>query len=100
VKPIELLGQTFAPDGTVLKLIRRGDEYIILADGAILMSSRMHGSEEAMAAFACQGMRKLKRPSVLIGGLGMGFTLRATLDLVSADATIVVARSGHWQETR
>lgn len=91
MKPIELLGQTFAPDGTVLKLIRRGDEYLILADGAILMSSRMHGSEEALAAFACQGMRKLKRPSVLIGGLGMGFTLRATLDLVSPDATVVVA---------
>jgi spermidine synthase len=91
VKPIELLGQTFSPDGTVLKLIRRGDEYLILADGAILMSSRMHGSEEALAAFACQGMRKLKRPSVLIGGLGMGFTLRATLDLLPSDATVVVA---------
>jgi spermidine synthase len=91
VKPLELLGQTFSPDGTVVKLIRRGDEYLILADGAILMSSRMHGSEEAMAAFACQGMRKLKRPSVLIGGLGMGFTLRATIDLLSSDATVVVA---------
>ena len=91
MKPFELLGQTFSTDGTVLKLVRRGDEYLILADGAILMSSRMHGSEEALAAFACQGMRKLKRPSVLIGGLGMGFTLRATLDLVSADATVVVA---------
>ena len=62
VKPLELLGQTFSPDGTVLKLMRRGDEYLILADGAILMSSRMHGSEEAMAALACEGMRKLKRP--------------------------------------
>jgi spermidine synthase len=91
VKPFELLGQTFSPDGTVLKLVRRGDEYLILADGAILMSSRMHGSEEALAAFACQGMRKLKRRSVLIGGLGMGFTLRATLDLLSPDATVVVA---------
>ncbi len=91
MKPIELLGQTFSPDGTVLKLIRRGDEYLILADGAILMSSRMHGSEEAMAEFACQGMRKLKKPSVLIGGLGMGFTLRATLDLLSPGATVVVA---------
>jgi spermidine synthase len=91
VKPFELLGQTFSPDGTVLKLVRRGDEYLILADGAILMSSRMHGSEEAMAAFACQGMQRLKRPSVLIGGLGMGFTLRATLELLSPGATVVVA---------
>ena len=74
-----------------MKLMRRGDEYIILADGAILMSSRMHGSEEALATFACQRARMLKQPSVLIGGLGMGFTLRATLDLLPPHATVVVA---------
>ena len=86
-----MLGQTVSPDGTDMKLIRRGDEYLILADGAILMSSRMHGSEEALATFACQRVRTLERPSVLIGGLGMGFTLRATLDLLPADGTVVVA---------
>ena len=74
-----------------MKLIRRGDEYIILTDGAILMSSRMHGSEEALATFACQRLRMLEQPNVLIGGLGMGFTLRATLDLLLPDATVVVA---------
>jgi spermidine synthase len=74
-----------------MKLTRRDEEYLILADGAILMSSRMHGSEEALATFACQWMRKFARPSVLIGGLGMGFTLRATLDLLPSDATVVVA---------
>jgi spermidine synthase len=74
-----------------MKLVRRGDEYLILADGAVLMTSRMHGSEEALAAFTCQRMRALKKPSVLIGGLGMGFTLRATLDLLPPDATVVVA---------
>ncbi|MBZ5660694.1 MAG: hypothetical protein LAO08_09825 [Acidobacteriia bacterium] len=63
----------------------------MLAGGAILMSSRMHGSEEALATFACQRARTLERPSVLIGGLGMGFTLRATLDLLSPNATVVVA---------
>lgn len=91
MKLFGLLGQTLSPDGTVIKLIRRGDEFIILADGAVLMSSRVHGSEEALAAFACQGARTLEQPSVLIGGLGMGFTLRATLDLLSPDATVVVA---------
>ena len=91
VKPFELLGQTLSPDGTAMKLIRRGDEYIILADGAILMSSRMHGSEEALATLACQRVRTLDQPSVLIGGLGMGFTLRAALDLLPQDATVVVA---------
>jgi spermidine synthase len=91
VKPFELLGQALSPDGTVMKLIRRGDEYIILADSAILMSSRMHGSEEALATLACQRVRTLEQPSVLVGGLGMGFTLRATLDLLPQDATVVVA---------
>jgi len=91
VKPFELLGQTLSPDGTVMKLMRRDDEYLILADGAALMSSRMHGSEEALATFACQWARKLEQPCVLIGGLGMGFTLRAALDLLPPDATVVVA---------
>jgi spermidine synthase len=91
VKPFELLAQTSFPDGTVLKLVRRGNEYLILAADAVLMSSRMHGSEEALAAFACHRARILERPSVLIGGLGMGFTLRATLDLLSPHATVVVA---------
>jgi spermidine synthase len=74
-----------------MKLIRRDDEYVILADGATLMSSRMHGSEEALATLACQKVRTRERPNVLIGGLGMGFTLRATLDLLAPDATVVVA---------
>jgi spermidine synthase len=91
VKPFELLGQTVSPDGTAIKLICRGDEYIILVDGRILMSSRMHGSEDALATLACQRVRKHEQPSVLIGGLGMGFTLRATLDLLPQKARVVVA---------
>jgi spermidine synthase len=90
VKPFELLSQAMS-SGTVMKLIRRGHEYLILADGAILMSSRMHGSEESLAKVACQRAATLERPSVLIGGLGMGFTLRATLDLLPPDATVVIA---------
>jgi len=91
VKPVELLGRALSRDGTVLKLVRRGDEYIILANGKSLMSSRMHGSEEALATFACRHARTLERPCVLIGGLGMGFTLRAALDLLPAGAVVVVA---------
>lgn len=91
MKPWQLLGQAHSPDGTLLKLVRRSDEYIILADGKSLMSSRMHGSEEALATFACQRARTLEQPRVLIGGLGMGFTLRATLDLLPPDAMVVVA---------
>jgi spermidine synthase len=91
VKALELVGQALSRDGTVLKLMRRGDEHIILANGKSLMSSRMHGSEEALATFACRKARTLARPCVLIGGLGMGFTLRATLDLLPPDASVVVA---------
>ena len=91
MKPFELLGQQLAPDRTLLKLTRRGDEYQILADNQILMSSRMHGSEEALATLACQRARELTRPNILIGGLGMGFTLRAALDQLPRDATVVVA---------
>ena len=90
MKPLELLGETRAPDGTHLALTRRDREFIILAGGKPLMSSRMHGSEQALAAFGCQHIQQ-DAPWVLVGGLGMGFTLRATLDLLPPDATVLVA---------
>src|SRR5947209_18273068 len=74
-----------------MKLTRRANEYIILANGKSLMSSRMHGSEEALATLACRRVRTMEQPCVLIGGLGMGFTLRATLDFLPPHATVVVA---------
>ena len=97
MKPWELLGEARTPDGTLLALTRRDREYVILANGKSLMSSRMHGSEEALATIACRGLRRRSEraaaapPCVLVGGLGMGFTLRATLDALPADATVVVA---------
>ena len=91
MKPWELLGQTRAPDGAELALTLRSGEYVILANGKSLMSSRMHGSEEALAAFACARIRGREEPRVLIGGLGMGFTLRATLDLLPEDGAVIVA---------
>ena len=91
MKPWELLGQTRTPEGEEMTLTRHGSEYVILASGQSLMSSRMHGSEEALAMFACGRAQSLEEPCVLVGGLGMGFTLRATLDLLPADATVVVS---------
>jgi spermidine synthase len=91
VQPLELLGETTTPDGVDMKLTRRTNEYIILANGKSLMSSRMHGSEEALATFACHSLTTRERPSVLVGGLGMGFTLRAALDLLPSDAKVIVA---------
>jgi spermidine synthase len=90
VKPWELLGEARTPDGTDLRLTRHSSEYVILANGQSLMSSRMHGSEEALATLGCRRARLLDAPSVLIGGLGMGFTLRAVLDLLPARARVVV----------
>src|SRR6266566_626008 len=91
MKPSVLLGQTRTPEGDEMALTRHGSEYVILASGQSLMSSRMHGSEEALATFACGRARTLEEPCVLVGGLGMGFTLRATLDLLPPDATVVVS---------
>lgn len=91
MNPLELLGETQTPDGADLKLTRRGNEYIILANGKSLMSSRMHGSEEALAQFGCRRARTMERPFVLVGGLGMGYTLRATLNLLPPAAEVVVA---------
>ena len=91
MKPWELLGQTRTPEGEEMTLTRHGTEYVINASGQTLMSSRMHGSEEALATFACARARTLETPCCLVGGLGMGFTLRTTLDLLPPDATVVVA---------
>jgi spermidine synthase len=74
-----------------MSLTRQGAEYVILAAGKPLMSSRMHGSEEALASLGCARARGRDQPCVLVGGLGMGFTLRATLDVLPPDATVVVA---------
>jgi spermidine synthase len=86
----ELLGETCTPDGTVMRLTRRGHVYAILVNARTLMSSDLHGSEEALATIACRHARTLEQPRVLVGGLGMGFTLRATLDLLPPDAMVRV----------
>ena len=71
--------------------MKRDREHVIFADGKILMSSRMHGSEEALATLACAHITTASAPRVLVGGLGLGFTLRATLDVLPPRASVVVA---------
>jgi spermidine synthase len=90
MKPWETIDTTTV-DGTTLKLTRHDREFLILADAVPLMSSRTHGSEDALAMAGCRHARLLPAPSVLVGGLGMGFTLRAALDLLPSAATVVVA---------
>ncbi len=89
--PWEQLGTGEAPGGGMLKLARRGAELSIRIGHIELMNSRLSGSEEALATLAAERLTGRPAPHVLIGGLGMGFTLRAALAVLPADARITVA---------
>jgi len=89
VKAFETLDRFTTPDGQELTFHRRDGDYFVYLDGDELMSSRAPGSERALAELACGGLKG--RPRVLIGGLGLGFTLRAALDVVPPGAEVVVA---------
>ena len=91
MKPWNVLGRTRTPDGTELTLTQHTSEYLIVANGQCLMSSRTHGSEDALALIGCRHAQALTRPNVLVGGLGMGFTLRAALDCLPQAARVLVA---------
>jgi len=91
MKPLERLGEARTPNGTLLALFRHDGAYLIRADGVELMSTRRHLSEDRLADVACAPLREVAGVRVLIGGLGLGFTLRAALRQLGADAEIVVA---------
>jgi spermidine synthase len=85
------IGQARAPDGGELVLSERNGEFVIRVDGRELMSSRVHGSEDAMAALGCAHLGEHPAAEVLVGGLGLGYTLRAALDLLGPSARVTVA---------
>jgi spermidine synthase len=86
------LGVASVPGGDgQLRLMQRGGEFSILAGSIELMNSRLSGSEVALAQMSCGRLAGRARPQVLIGGLGMGFTLRAALAVLAADAAVTVA---------
>ncbi|HEX2552148.1 MAG TPA: hypothetical protein VHL98_00505 [Microvirga sp.] len=89
--PWILLDTAPMPGGGELRLKRRGAEFSIMLGAIELMNSRLSGSEEALATLACARIAGRRGPAVLIGGLGMGFTLRAALGSLPADARVVVA---------
>jgi spermidine synthase len=89
--PRELIGVAEVPGGEPLRLFRRGGDFMIVLDRNELMSSRMSGSEEALAVMTCDRLGKRAAPRLLIGGYGMGFTLRAALAKLGADAVLTVA---------
>jgi spermidine synthase len=92
VIPWCLLDSAKVPGGEGnLRLMQRGQEFSIRLDHYELMNSRLSGSEEALAAIACDRIKSRKAPRILVGGLGMGFTLRAALASLGPDASVTVA---------
>lgn len=89
MKRFETLDRFVTPDNQELTLHRRDSDYFVYLDGDELMSTRAPGSEQALAELACAGLEG--RPRVLIGGLGLGFTLRAALDVLPSGARVTVA---------
>lgn len=90
--PWEFLESAQMPgNGGVLRLYKRGSEFSIRLDAYELMNSRVHGSEEALSEFACGRVADRPNPLVLIGGLGMGYTLAAALNRLGTEGRVVVA---------
>lgn len=90
----ELIGTASIPGkGSELRLLQRNDEFSIRIAGTAgeLMNTRLHGSEDALAELACQRVADRPGARVLVGGLGMGFTLAAALAALGEDAEVVVA---------
>jgi spermidine synthase len=90
----ELLGTAQVPGGEELRLFRHGDDFMIVLDRNELMNTRMSGSEEALAVMSIARLRNPEDGAarhVLIGGYGMGFTLRAALGVLDANARVTVA---------
>lgn len=88
---IELDRAAIPGDGTELRLKQRGQEFSIMLGANELMNSRLSGSEEALATMSCERIAGRTKQHVLIGGLGMGFTLRAALGALPSDASVTVA---------
>jgi len=90
MKPWQTLERVETPEGR-LELRRRGErDFLITIGGRVLMTSAAHRSEDDLARLACAAMVKRPRPRVLLGGLGMGYTLRAALDLLPPAAEVTV----------
>lgn len=87
--PLKRIATTKSPDGSEIGLLQRGDEWLVQVGGVVLMSSRAHASEEALAERALRLHPKPK--DILVGGLGLGFTLRAVLEQAAKDVRVTVA---------
>lgn len=90
-RPWQLLDSVETDEGPLELRKRGGQDFMISIGGRVLMTSMLTDSELAIAELGCETIRDRKRPRVLIGGLGLGFTLRAALDSLPRSAEIVVA---------
>lgn len=90
MKPRELLATAQIPGGDELRLYKRDTDFIIALGPNELMSSRLSGSEEALALLTCDRLQNQESPHLLIGGYGMGFTLRAALARLGPQARFTV----------
>ena len=91
MKPRIQLATTSAPDGSRLALYQHDQEFLITVDRQDLMLSRSHEPELELARLGCAHVAGHRTPTILVGGLGMGYTLRQTLDMLGSRATVVVA---------
>lgn len=91
MKPTIKLGTTNTPDGGEMILYRHDHDFSIKINGHDLMNSRQHESEMELARLGCAHLAGHTAPRVLIGGLGMGYTLRQTLDMLGPDASVIVS---------
>ncbi|WP_310468135.1 spermidine synthase [Sphingomonas sp.] len=91
MKVRELVATAEVPGGEQLRLFRRDRDYMIVLNRNELMNSRMSGSEEQLATLTCARLKNRTNPRLLIGGYGMGFTLRAALAVLPPGASVVVA---------
>ena len=88
---VETIAEAMTAEGAVVKLSRDGHRWFVRVDGHILMGSQTHGSEEVLADLTCSRLRDRVGVQVLVGGLGLGFSLRSVLDIVPKDARVQVA---------
>lgn len=91
MKPTTNVAETYAPDGAHFRLIEHDGDYYLYMNDRQVMSTRMTLSERMLADVGCDFADRRKNPRVLVGGLGLGFSLRRSLEIVGPDSQVEVA---------
>ena len=91
MKPRIKVAAAQTPSGGEMVLFQHDHDFSFMVNGQELMNSRQHGSEVELARLGCAHLVGRKAPTILIGGLGMGYTLRKALDMLTSDARVIVS---------